>query len=560
MTNCAVAADFIHQIHRLAHPRLHSPVLELMADYIVGLRELHERLVADERAGKLGSFIDLDTYPLKGVEEVDRYTYRIRLKGAYPQFLYWLAMPFFAPVPVEADRLYSEPGMQERNLSLDWWPVGSGPYMLTRNNPNARMELARNPNFHGETYPCDGEAGDEAAGLLADCGKALPFIDRVVFTREKESIPYWNKFLQGYFDASGLSSDNFDQAVQMGAQGDVALSDEMRARGIELITAVAPTVMYTGFNMLDPVVGGDSERARKLRLAISIAIDQEEFISVFLNGRGVPAMHPLPPGIFGSREGRAGMNPYVYDWVDGKPQRKSVAAARQLLVEAGYPGGRDAASGEPLVINLDTTSSGLGDKARVDWLTKQLAKIELQLVVRSTDYNRFQDKIRKGNAQLFFWGWNADYPDPENFLFLLHGAQSKVRNQGENAANYVNPEYDRLFEKMKAMQDGPARQAIIDRMLAILQHDAPWIWGFYEKSYTLQHGWVANRKPGKIIRSTLKFQRIDVARRERQRAAWNQPVVWPIVGAGAVLVLLFAPAAMHYRRRERSTARAGTGI
>jgi oligopeptide transport system substrate-binding protein len=44
----------------------------------------------------------------------------------------------------------------------------------------------------------------------------------VVFTREKESIPYWNKFLQGYYDASGVSSDNFDQAVQMGGQGDVS--------------------------------------------------------------------------------------------------------------------------------------------------------------------------------------------------------------------------------------------------------------------------------------------------------------------------------------------------
>ena len=59
--------------------------------------------------------------------------------------------------------------------------------------------------------------------------------------------------------------------------------------------------MYMGFNMLDPVVGGASERARKLRLAISIAIDQEEFISVFQNGRGVPAMHPIPPGITGYR-------------------------------------------------------------------------------------------------------------------------------------------------------------------------------------------------------------------------------------------------------------------
>ncbi len=549
------AEDYVYQIKRLAHPRLHSPVLELMGDYIVGLKDLHALLVAGEKAStEKQGWIDLRSYPMSGVEVVDRYTYKVRIKGAYPQFPYWLAMPFFAPVPFEVDRFFSQPGMAERNLTLDWWPVGTGPYMLRENNPNARMVLVRNPNYHGDTYPCEGEEEDRAANLLKDCGEPLPFIDTVVFTREKESIPYWNKFLQGYYDASGVSSDNFDQAVQMGGQGDVTLSDEMVAKGIKLNTSVAPTVAYMGFNMLDPVVGGNSERARKLRLAISIAIDQEEFIAVFQNGRGVPAMHPIPPGIFGYRADKAGVNPYVYDWVDGQPRRKSVEEARRLLSEAGYPGGRDAKTGEPLVVNLDTTGSGMGDKSTVDWLSKQFRKLDVQLVVRATDYNRFQDKIRKGNAQLFYWGWNADYPDPENFLFLLYGAQGKVKSQGENAANYENAEYDRLFERMKAMPDGPERQAIIERMLGILQHDAPWVWGLYEKAYTLQHGWLLNRKPGKIIRNSLKYQRIDVAERQRLRAEWNRPVVWPLILVGLLGAVVVAPAVIHYRRRERAGA------
>ncbi len=549
------AEDYVYQIKRLAHPRLHSPVLELMGDYIVGLKDLHALLVAGEKAStEKQGWIDLRSYPMSGVEVVDRYTYKVRIKGAYPQFPYWLAMPFFAPVPFEVDRFFSQPGMAERNLTLDWWPVGTGPYMLRENNPNARMVLVRNPNYHGDTYPCEGEEEDRAANLLKDCGEPLPFIDTVVFTREKESIPYWNKFLQGYYDASGVSSDNFDQAVQMGGQGDVTLSDEMVAKGIKLNTSVAPTVAYMGFNMLDPVVGGNSERARKLRLAISIAIDQEEFIAVFQNGRGVPAMHPIPPGIFGYRADKAGVNPYVYDWVDGQPRRKSVEEARRLLSEAGYPGGRDAKTGEPLVVNLDTTGSGMGDKSTVDWLSKQFRKLDVQLVVRATDYNRFQDKIRKGNAQLFYWGWNADYPDPENFLFLLYGAQGKVKSQGENAANYENAEYDRLFERMKAMPDSPERQAIIERMLGILQHDAPWVWGFYEKAYTLQHGWLHNRKPGKIIRNSLKYQRIEVNERERLRAEWNRPVLWPLILVGLLGAVVVAPAVIHYRRRERSGA------
>jgi len=552
------AGDFVHQVKRLAHPRLHSPILELMAEYLPGLKTLQQQLARE--AARNPGWIDLTRFELPGVEVVDRHTWRVTLKGAYPQFLYWLTMPFFAPVPPEADRFFGQPGMAERNLILDWWPVGTGPYMLVENNPNARMVLARNPNYRGEPYPCEGEAGDEAAGLLADCGKTMPFIERIVFTREREGIPYWNKFLQGYYDASGVSSDNFDQAVSMTSQGEVMLSDEMAGRGIELITSVSPSVFYLGFNMLDPVVGGGDtaegrERARKLRQAISIALDMEEFVSIFLNGRGVPAMHPIPPGIYGAREGEAGVNPVVYEWRDGQPVRRGLDAARRLLAEAGYPDGRDARTGAPLIVNLDTTAGGLGDKARSDWLAKQFRALGVQFVVRTTDYNRFQDKIRDGNAQLFFFGWNADYPDPENMLFLLHGPQGKVKYNGQNASNYQNDEFDRLFERMKAMPDGPERQALIDRMVAILQHDAPWLFGFHPKAYSLQHGWVHNRKPGAMVRNTLKYQRLDVDRREAMRAAWNQPVVWPLVGVGLLLTVLVAPAVVHYRRRERATAR-----
>src|SRR6185295_15783848 len=131
------------------------------------------------------------------------------------------------------------------------------------------------------------------------------------------------------------------------------------------------TVFYLGFNMLDPLVGGYGERARKLRLAISIAVDDEEQISIFRNGRGIAAQGPIPPGIFGFREGEAGLNHYMYDWVGGEPQRKSIEYARKLLAEAGYPDGIDRAAGTPLIIYFDSTGAGAGAKATMDWLIKQ---------------------------------------------------------------------------------------------------------------------------------------------------------------------------------------------
>ncbi len=553
------AEDYVYQIKRLAHPRLHSPVFGLMSQYVVGLKELAETLRQADQAlaarGKRNAWLDLTRYPLAGAEVVDRYTYRIKIKGRYPQFLYWLEMPFFAPVPIEADRFFSQAGMAEKNLTLDWYPIGTGPYMMTENDPNSRMVLARNPNFRGEPYPSGGEAGDRENGLLADAGKRMPLIDTIVFSREKEGIPYWNKFLQGYYDTSGISSDSFDEAVKISVEGETTVTPEMKARGIRLETSVATSSVYLGFNWVDPVVGGPSERARKLRQAVSIAIDMEEFVSIFANGRGVPAQGPIPPGIFGYRDGREGVNPVIYDWTDNAPKRKPVEAAKRLLAEAGYPGGRDETSGKPLVLYLDVTGRGPDDKSRFDWYRKQLAKIDVQLEIRDTDYNRFQDKIRKGSEQMFIWGWNADYPDPENFLFLLDTAQGKSRFQGENAANYSNPEYDRLFEQMQAMENGPERQALIDRMYEILRRDSPWVWGYHPKTYSLNHAWLGNVKPNQMARNKMKYYRIDAALREKRRSEWNTPLLWPI-GLGALLLIVAAlPAVMSYRRRERMAAR-----
>ncbi|MBW8457500.1 MAG: ABC transporter substrate-binding protein [Thiobacillus sp.] len=548
-----VAADYVYQIKRLANPRLSSPIFGLMSEHIVGLKALGEAL---EKAAKADpdAALKLDDFPLDGAEVVDRHTYRIRIKGKYPQFIYWLAMPFFAPVPWEAEAFYAQPGMADRNLTLDWQPVGTGPYYLAENDPNRRMVLKKNPHFHGEAHPAEGSEEDRRAGLLADAGKLLPFVDEAVYSLEKETIPYWSKFLQGYYDSSGISSDSFDQAVQFTSGGDPQLTDSMREQDIHLITAVSASIWYVGFNMLDPVVGGLGEDRQKLRQALSIAFDYDEFISIFLNGRGIPAQGPIPPGLFGYVEGVAGLNPYVYEARDGQIQRRPIETARKLLAEAGYPNGRNAKTGEPLVLYFDTMASGPDAKSRLDWMKKQLDKLNVQLVVRGTDYNRFQDKIRKGNAQLFEWGWNADYPDPENFLFLLYGPHKKVASGGENAANYDSTEFNSLFERMKDMDNGPARQQVIDAMLEIVRRDAPWIFAYYPKSFGLRHGWVHNVKPNLMANNTLKYRRIDPDLRASRRAEWNRPVLWPIILLVAALVAVIAPAVIGWRRHEGKTA------
>ncbi len=557
------AADYVYQIKRLAVPANHSPIAGLMAEHIQGFAGFAKKARAqqegDRAAGRL--WTDLRKLDMTGVKALDRYTYRIRLKGVYPQFIYWLAMNFFAPMPWEAERFYAQPGMAERNITLNWYPVGTGPFMLTENNPNLRMVLSRNPNFHGEAYPSEGSDADRRAGLLDDAGKPMPFIEKAVYSLEKEAIPRWNKFLQGYYDNSGIASDSFDQAIQIGANGEANLTPEMRDKGILLDTAVETSIFYMGFNMRDPVVGGrsgdpaDRARARRLRQAIAIAVDWEEYISIFNNGRGEAAQGPLPPGIFGARDGKAGINPVVYRWRDGRPRRRSIEDARQLMAEAGYADGIDPATGNALILYYDTALSGPGSKSMLQWYVNQFKKLGIQLVVRTTDYNRFQEKMLKGTAQIFSWGWNADYPDPENFLFLLYGPNGKVAHHGENAANFSNAEFDALFDRMKNMPSGEQRQQLIDRMVTILREESPWLFGYFPKGFSLHHTWYGNALPHLMANNTLKYKRIDGRLRTQKQKEWNRPVLWLVWVLLILLVVSAIPAIRDYRARERSRAR-----
>ena len=556
-----LAADYQYQIKRLADPARLSPIRGLISEYIVGMKELSTEISAARDSLEPNQWLDLDQFDLPGVTVVDDYTYKIRLKGLYPQFKYWLAYHFFAPMPREVDRFYHQPGLAKYNLSLDWYPVGTGPYMMTKNDPNEAIILERNPNYRDDYYPQStdltaAELAQEDPKLLASAGQKIPFIDKAIYRLEKEAIPLWTKFLQGYYDRSGISSDSFDQAIKVGSEG-IGLSDEMMAKGIKLDRVVVPGTYYLGFNMLDSVVGqqGSAEqqdKARKLRQAIAIAYDQAEMISIFYNGRGEVAMGPVPPGIFGYLPGQAGMNTYIFDWDDATQtvQRKPLAEAKRLLAEAGYPNGRHTLTGEPLILNLDTTG---GASASQTWMIKQFDKLGIQLNIRSTDYNRFQEKMQTGNAQIFQWGWLADYPDAENFLFLLASANGQVANGGSgvNASNYKNEEYDRLFNQMKVMEDSPARLQVIRQMLAIIQRDTPWASSWHPMSYILNNAWVANSKPHGISKATLKYLKIDQQQRTELRRRENQTVLWPLVLVLGVILIFMLPGYLAYRRRQQ---------
>jgi ABC-type transport system substrate-binding protein len=207
------------------------------------------------------------------------------------------------------------------------------------------------------------------------------------------------------------------------------------------------------------------------------------------------------------------------------------------------------------VLYFDVNGVGPNYQARLDWQIKQYAKLGIQLEVRPADYNRFQERMFKGAQQLWFWGWFSDYPDPENFLFLLYGPQARVKTKGENDSNWESPEYDALYRRMKDLPDGPQRQAVIDQMVQLTQKEAIWSFGIFPGNVGAYQPWLHNALPTSVILDKLQYMKVEPGVRLARIAQWNRPRPWPLAWLAACLALLAVPAWRIWQRRERRDGR-----
>jgi ABC-type transport system substrate-binding protein len=502
------AGDFVYSIKRLMDmgnkPRGHW----LLQGKVVGLDEWNEESVGKAERGEP---MDYDR-PIEGVKALDRYTLQIKLKEPFPQLKYALEMSYTAAVPREAVEYYGEDFVNH--------PVGTGPFRLKEWSKRWRLILERNPTYREERYPDEGEPGDAGAGLLDAAGTRLPIVDEVYNTIIGEAQPAWILFKQGYLDASGISKDHFDEAIT----AEKELTEEFRGRGVSLTKFPEMVVYYVAFNMEDALVGAN----KALRQAMSLAYDTDWRIAYFANGRAISAQGPIPPGMFG------------YDPDFRNPYKQyDLEAARRRLAEAGYPGGVGP-DGKRLQITYDIGSAEPAARQFALAFARDMAEIGIEVKVVTNTWNEFLKKTMERRLQVFQVGWILDYPDPENFLQLLYGPN---KAPGPNRSNYDNPEFNELFEQMKAMPDTPERLAIIRRMVEIVVEDAPWIPSTHSVSYILRHQWVRSAKAHAMTGGYLKYRDVDVELRERLRREWNRPnyrLLAVVVGVLLALAMFLA--------------------
>ncbi len=489
-----VADDFVYSIKRVADVKNASSGFWAFNKRIAGIDAFHEM-------SKDSAKTDYD-FPVEGLQATDRYTLQITLTEPYPQLLYILAMHYSFAVPREAVEFYGKSFVNN--------PVGTGPYELVEWKRNSRIEFMRSPKWaetrRVETYPSEGTPEQEAAGLMVDAGKQIPFIDRVVQYVIDDSTTSWMMFLSGQLGLSGISRDNWDAVIT----GDKELNDSLESRGIKLVSSPTLDVYYLGFNWEDPVVGDSDDpaqslRNRKLRQALSCAFDFDQ-MNKFMNNRLYPLDGPIPQPLAGSLK-------------EASPYGFNLKKARELLVDAGYPEGIDGATGRRLELTMELGSATANTRQMMELMADMYQKIGIVLKASYNTWPSFIEKMNRRQAQMFQLGWVADYPDAENFLQLFY---SKNESPGPNHANYRNAEIDRMYEQIRTMLPSPQRTAIYEQMASIIIEDSPWIFLYQPMDFGLTHRWIQNYSTHAFPYGMGKYRRVDMAAREAWLSTYGE--------------------------------------
>jgi ABC-type transport system substrate-binding protein len=468
-----VADDFVFAWKRIANIKYLSKNWWVFDGKVVGLDEFRDytkKLKADQPVDYRRD--------VEGLKTLDPFTLQIKLKKPWPQIVFLLAHLPTAPMAKEAVDFY-----RDKIINV---MVGTGPFRLKSWNRGKRIELEKNPKFRKELYPSEGEAGDREKGLLKDTGKPLPLIDGIVYDIIEEDRPLWLLFMQGKLDASGIPKDFYSQAIT----NDQKLTPALEAKGIRLNIQKQPDTYWLGFNMDDPVVG----KNLPLRRAMSMAWNRQEYIDVFLNGRGISARGMFPP-----------------DFTEYDPNLKNswtefnLTKARELMKEA------ERIAGGKITVTLALGGTDTAQRQEGEYFKRSMAKIGIVAKLDYFDWPTFQDKVNKRQVQIFGMGWVADYPDGQTFLQLFY---SPFSSPGPNNFNYHNPKFDALYKKIETMNDTPERLKVYREMDKMICDDCPAIFMFHSIGFGPYYKYLENVKPNAFLYGGAKYGNINLTLRK----------------------------------------------
>jgi ABC-type transport system substrate-binding protein len=231
-----------------------------------------------------------------------------------------------------------------------------------------------------------------------------------------------------------------------------------------------------------------------------MAFDRKAFIDKFSNGRGMPAIGVIPPG-FPTFDAHR-VNPYTqYD----------VQAARKLMLDAVKVNGGPIPPLKILFREANTLN-----RQMAAFYTDAMAQIGVTLDPEYRDFARYLQMIDARQFQIFDGGWDADYPDEQDFLQLFYGPSAAPG--GLNSIAYQNAAFDKLYEKSITMQDTPERRALYLQMQKMLEEDCPWLLTDYPIAFTLYYNWIGNRYTMDYGHGFMQYTTLDSKERAKRIA------------------------------------------
>lgn len=465
------AADVVYSIKRYADANLNSKSYMLLQGMVAGLDEFRDV------TRKAGRGIKYDEHAVSGLRQVDDRRLVIEFTSDNPLVLYPFAASPTSIVPREAVEFYGDAFAQN--------PVGSGPFLLLANDRRGTMILVRNPHYHGR-YPDDGEDEDATRGLLDDAGRPLPLVDEVHLPLIEEAQPAMLRFRKGDIDLHTVDRENF---IKMFDRDDAGRFHLKAPYGEHFRMYAEETLIseYIAFNMRDPLIGSNLA----LRQAIAYALDVEAFIEIMLNGRAARLSTIVPHGIAGS-ERDIEIDYYRYD----------LDAARAKLVEAGFPDG----VGLP-PIRFDFRSTAKDARQMFEFIRHELAMVGIKAVGKFHTFSAYLQRIESGHFQVGISGWYADYPDAENFYQLLYGANLPP---GPNIGAFADPEFDRLYEASRFMQNGRERFALFKRMSEIVRDQVPVVLRYSRLDFFIYQKRLRNVKGNMMVDAPFRYLDVDL--------------------------------------------------
>ncbi|HYE78169.1 MAG TPA: ABC transporter substrate-binding protein [bacterium] len=198
------------------------------------------------------------------------------------------------------------------------------------------------------------------------------------------------------------------------------------------------------------------ERAKLLRKAVAYAIDRNYIVNDIMKGQGVPYNKIIPPGL-GSYRNPEDTEPYDYN-----PTK-----AADLLEQAGYPEGKGL---PPITMWFNKEGSHPDIAAAIQ---NDLKKVGINVDLRYMEWASYIEAVDAGEPQFFRMGWVMDYPDPDNWLWVLFNSAN--HGPAGNTTRYSNPEVDRLTNEAQRITDEAARMEMYKQAEKLILDDCPWV-------------------------------------------------------------------------------------